>query len=35
MYAFTTTLTGSTFDQALTKTLAALKVEGFGVLSDM
>ncbi|MDP3086160.1 MAG: DUF302 domain-containing protein [Rubrivivax sp.] len=35
MYGFTTTLTGTTFDQALTKTLAALKAEGFGVLSDI
>lgn len=34
MYGFTTTLTGITFDQALAKTLAALKAEGFGVLSD-
>ena len=35
MYGFTTTLSGTTFDQALTKTLAALKAEGFGVLSDI
>ena len=35
MYGFTTTLTGTTFDAALTKTLAALKAEGFGVLSDI
>jgi uncharacterized protein (DUF302 family) len=35
MYGFTTTLTGITFDQALSKTLAALKGEGFGVLSDI
>jgi len=35
MYGFTTTLTGTTFDQALTKALAALKAEGFGVLSDI
>jgi hypothetical protein len=35
VYGFTTTLTGSTFDQALTKTLAALNVDGFGVLSDV
>ena len=35
MYGFTTTLSGITFDQALTKTLAALKAEGFGVLSDI
>jgi uncharacterized protein (DUF302 family) len=35
MYGFTTTLTGLSFDEALTKTTAALKVEGFGVLSDI
>ena len=35
MYGFTTTLTGTTFDQALTKALAALKAEGFGVLSEI
>lgn len=35
MYGFTTTLTGITFEQALAKTLAALKDEGFGVLSDI
>ena len=35
MYGFTTTLNGTTFDQALAKTLAALKAEGFGVLSDI
>ena len=35
MYGFTTTLTDTTFDQALAKTLAALKAEGFGVLSDI
>ena len=35
MYGFTTTLTGATFDQALTRTIEALKVEGFGVLSDI
>ena len=35
MYGFTTTLTGTTFDDALAKTVAALKVEGFGVLSDI
>jgi uncharacterized protein (DUF302 family) len=35
MYGFTTTLADTTFDQALAKTLAALKAEGFGVLSDI
>ena len=35
MYGFTTTLTGMSFDEALTKTTAALKAEGFGVLSDI
>ena len=35
MYGFTTTLAGTTFDQALAKTLDALKAEGFGVLSDI
>ncbi|WP_298829564.1 DUF302 domain-containing protein [uncultured Piscinibacter sp.] len=35
MYGFTTTLTGVGFDQALEKTIAALKAEGFGVLSDI
>ena len=35
MYGFTTTLTGITFDQAIDKTTAALKAEGFGVLSDI
>jgi len=35
MFGFTTTLTGTTFDQALTGVLAALKTEGFGVLSDI
>ena len=34
MYGFTTTLTGITFDQAIDKTTAALKSEGFGVLSE-
>ena len=35
MYRFTTTLTDLSFDQALEKTLNALKAEGFGVLSDI
>lgn len=35
MYGFTTTLTGTSFEQALARTLAALKAEGFGVLSDI
>ena len=35
MYGFTTTLTGIPFNDALTKTIAALKAEGFGVLSDI
>jgi uncharacterized protein (DUF302 family) len=35
MYGFTTTLTGASFDQALAQTIAALKVEGFGILSDI
>lgn len=35
MYGFTTTLAGATFDDVLAKTLAALKAEGFGVLSDI
>ncbi len=35
MYGFTTTLTGTSFDQALAKTTAALKAEGFGILSEI
>ena len=35
MYGFTTTLTGVTFDQAILRTLDALKIEGFGILSDI
>jgi uncharacterized protein (DUF302 family) len=35
MYGFTTTLTGISFNDALERTIAALKVEGFGVLSDI
>jgi uncharacterized protein (DUF302 family) len=35
MYGFTTSLTGISFDEALEKTIGALKAEGFGVLSDI
>ena len=35
MYGFTTNLTGISFDDALARTVAALKAEGFGVLSDI
>jgi uncharacterized protein (DUF302 family) len=35
MYGFTTTLTGFSFDQAVAMTTAALKTEGFGILSDI
>jgi uncharacterized protein (DUF302 family) len=35
MYGFTTVLHGLSFEQALEKTLTALKAEGFGVLSDI
>jgi uncharacterized protein (DUF302 family) len=35
MYGFTTALTGITFEQALSRTIEALKGEGFGVLSDI
>ena len=35
MYGFTTTLSRTSFDQALEKTIAALKAEGFGILRDI
>lgn len=35
MYGFTTTLTGLSFEAALDRTMAALKAEGFGILSDI
>lgn len=35
MYGFTTTLTDVSFDEVLARTTAALKAEGFGVLSDI
>ncbi len=35
MYGFTTTLAGQTFDEAIVNTTAALKAEGFGILSDI
>ena len=35
MYGFTTTLTGQSFDEAIVNTTAALKAEGFGILSDI
>ncbi len=35
MYGFSTTLTDTTFDQAMSRTLDALKAEGFGVLSEI
>jgi uncharacterized protein (DUF302 family) len=35
MYGFTTTLSNISFADALDKTIAALKTEGFGVLSDI
>ena len=35
MFGFTTTLTDTSFDDAIARTLAALKAEGFGVLSDI
>lgn len=35
MYGFSTTLNGLSFDEAIVKTTAALKAEGFGILSDI
>ena len=35
MYGFTTTLAEISFDQAVSRTIDALKTEGFGVLSDI
>jgi len=35
MYGFSTALSGMSFEQALSRTVAALKAEGFGVLSDI
>jgi uncharacterized protein (DUF302 family) len=35
MYGFSTTIQGTSFDEALAHTLQALKEEGFGVLSDI
>ena len=35
MYGFSTTLTGTSSDRALPKTIAALKADGFGILSDV
>ncbi len=34
-YYFKTTLTNVTFDEAINKTVAALKTEGFGVLTEI
>ena len=35
MYGFTTALVGVSFEQAIERTIAALKAEGFGILSDI
>ena len=35
MYGFGTVLSGMSFEQAVSRTVAALKAEGFGVLSDI
>lgn len=35
MYGFTTTLTGLSFNEAVSRTIDALKEEGFGVLTDI
>ena len=35
MYGFATTIQGTSFDEALSHTIELLKVEGFGVLSDI
>ena len=35
MYGFTTTLTDTSFEEALGRTQAALQAEGFGILSDI
>ncbi len=35
MFGFKTTLTDTPFEEALTRTTAALKAEGFGVLSEI